>query len=122
MPRVVRFAWDSLAVVDWHCPGGTIGTGAEEQAPAYTVSIGRVGAHACRFSDGQIAAAPAGLLLVNAGDAFRPIRRTRGLDRRTLISLSETTMRDLAGDEAPRFPRRYVALSADAALAHDALI
>lgn len=122
MPQVVRFEWESLAVVDWHCPGDAVGTGAEERAPAYKVSIGRVGAHACHFSDGQVAADTAGLLLINAGESFRPIRRTPGLDRRTLISLSEKAMRDLAGDAAPRFPHRYVPLSAGAALAHNALI
>jgi len=122
VPRVVRFECESLAIVDWHCPGDVVGPGTEERSPAYEVSIGRVGGHFCRFPDGEISADTAGLLLVNAGEPFRPIRRSRGLDRRTLIRLSERTVRELAGGGAARFPRRYLPLSARAALAHHALV
>lgn len=122
MPRTVRFQCRSLSVIDWYCPGKDIGAGREEEAAAHEVSIGRVGVHACRFADGEVAADSAGLLMVNAGEPFRPIRRLRGLDRRTVIVLSESALRDLAGDRAPRFPRRYLPLSAGAAVAHHALL
>ena len=121
MPRTVRFQARSLTVVDWHCPGRDVGTGREEAAPVYEVSIGRVGGHVCRFADGEVAADTAGLLMVNAGEPFRPIRRARGLDRRTVITLSEPAVHELAGDRA-RFPRRYLPLTARAAIAHDALL
>jgi len=122
VPSVVRFQCKSVAIVDWHCPGETIGAGIEEAAPAYEVSVGRVGGHFYRFADGEVAADTASLLLVNAGEPFQPIRRRRGLDRRTVIRLSQQAVADLAGDAAPRFARRSVPLSAGAALAHHALV
>lgn len=73
MPRIVRFQGRSLAVIDWHCPGNEVGAGREEESSDYEVSIGRVGGHVCRFPDGEVAADTAGLLMVNAGEPFRPI-------------------------------------------------
>lgn len=122
MPSAVRFQGRSLDVIDWHCPGRDLGTGGEEHAPAFEVSIGRVGGHVCRFADGEVAADTAGLLMVNAGDAFRPVRRARGIDRRTVITVSEAAVRELAGARAPRFPHHYLPLTARAALSHDALL
>ena len=130
MPLVRLFECQSLVVLDWHCLGQSVGAGTVELSPAYEVSVGRVGGHAYQFSDGEAVADTAGLLLVHAAESFRPIRRVRGLDRRTRILLSANAVRDLARDtdpraadaEAPRFSRRYVPLSARAALAHHALI
>jgi AraC-like DNA-binding protein len=125
MPQRPLFRGGSLSVVDWHCPGAAPGTGAEESAPAWQVSIGRVGSHAIRTSEGETVAECTRLLCLNAGEVFRPVRRATGLERRTRIVLDADAMRDLLGNpdaRAPRFRARSVPLGARAALAHHELL
>jgi AraC-like DNA-binding protein len=125
MPLIRWFDGSSLSVCDWYCAGDVLGTGAEEHAGAYEVSIGRTGSHALRTAGGETIVEPTQLLCVNAGESFRPVRRARGLDRRTRITLRPDGLRDLAtglGADAPRFPVRTVPLTARIALAHHELL
>jgi AraC-like DNA-binding protein len=125
MPQRPWFRGGSLSVVDWHCPGHALGIGPEESAPAWQVSIGRVGSHAIRAADGETVVEGTQLLCVNAGEVFRPVRRALGLERRTWIVLDADAMRDLVPDpdaHAPRFRARTVPLGARAALAHHELL
>jgi len=125
MPQLRWYDGGSLVVSDWHCPGQSLGTGPEESAPAFEVSIGRVGSHTIRAVDGETVVEGTRLLCINAGEVFRPVRRTLGLDRRTRITLSADAMRELvgaAGHNPRRFPTRTVALTARAALAHHELL
>lgn len=124
MPLHRWFDGGSLTVSDWYCPGAALGTGAEEARTAWEISLGRVGSHAVRTTEGESVLDPTRLLCLNAGEPFRPVRRVLGLDQRTRITLSPEAMRDLLGTgaEAPRFPHRTAPLTARAALAHHRLL
>ena len=122
MPVTQWFAGDDVTVVDWWCPGAAIGSGPEERAPAYELSVGRTGSHAIATRDGETVVDPTQLLCLAAGETFRPVRRALGLDRRTRIALGDTAMAALVGDRAPGWRTRSIPMSAETALAHHALL
>jgi AraC family transcriptional regulator len=122
MPQLRWFVGGSIAVLDWHCPGLVVGTGAEERADVCEVSIGRAGSHVVRTAEGETVVERTQLFCVNAGEVFRPVRRALGVDRRTRIVVGDEAMHELAGPRAPRFAARTAPLTARAALAHHELL
>jgi AraC family transcriptional regulator len=123
MPQQRWYDGGTLTVADWHCPGAALGTGPEEVAPGFEVSIGRAGSHAIRAGDGETLVEPTHVLCMNAGEVFRPVRRALGVDRRTRITVGADVLHELVGEHRePRFPARTVALTARGALAHHQLL
>ena len=124
VPLIRWFDGGSLAVADWSCPGAALGTGPEELVTASEVSIGRTGSHIVRTASGDTVVESTQLLCSNAGELFRPVRRALGPERRTRITFTTDTMRDLVADGEcdPRFPGRTALLTARAALVHHALL
>lgn len=122
MPVARWFTDAEVAVVDWWCPGAALGTGAEERAPAWELSLGRGGSHAIAARDGETVVESTQLLCLAAGEVFRPVRRALGLDRRTRITLGAATMQALAGDRAPGWRARSAPVTPAIALAHHALL
>jgi AraC family transcriptional regulator len=124
MPQLRWYDGGTLTVADWHCPGAALGTGREEVAPAFEVSIGRAGSHAIRGGDGETLVEPTHLLCMNAGEVFRPVRRALGVDRRTRITVDADVLPELVGADRreQRFPARTVVLTARGALAHHQLL
>jgi AraC-like DNA-binding protein len=125
MPVVRWFDDGLLSVSDWHCAGDALGLGPAECAPTCEVSVGRVGSHAIRVVEGETVVERTQLLCLHAGEVFRPVRRVRGLERRTRIALTMESMRALLRDprdREPRFRARTVPLTAAAVLAHHELL
>jgi AraC family transcriptional regulator len=125
MPRTRWFDDGSCTVYDWHCPGHALAVGPEECMPAHEISIGQVGSHAVRMRDGETVVECTQFLCLNAGDAFRPVRRAIGLERRTQIAVGADLLRAVipgARDRRLRFRARAVPLTARAALAHHELV
>jgi AraC-like DNA-binding protein len=121
MPQQRWYDSGTLTVSDWYCPGAALGTGPEEVAPGFEISLGRTGSHAIRGCDGETLVEPTHLLCMNAGEVFRPVRRAQGVDRRTRITVGADVLRELDRHER-RFPARTVALTARGALAHHQLL